>query len=140
MASWVIPDEGKILLAQRALQTTGAAVEDYVLKGYSNNYTPVNGSVAGSFTESAFTGYASVSITHASFPAPTITSNVAYSTSSTPGAFTCTGGAAENMYGVYLVGATSGKVIAAARFDNVRSMSPSATETVTVTLGAQTLH
>lgn len=140
MASWVIPNEGKILLLQRALQTTGASVEDYTLRGYSNNYTPVDGTTAANFTESAFGGYSAVSITHASFAAPTISSNQGTSTSSTPGTFSCTSGAAENMYGCWLQGVTSGKVIAAVRFDNVRSMAPGATETVTVTINDQTLH
>lgn len=140
MASWLCPDEGLILLLQRALFTTGiSAAEDYDLKLFSNNYTPVFGSTAGSFTECTFTGYAAVVISHSSFPAPTATAPGATTTSSTAGAFSCTSGSAQNAYGAYLVGHTSGKVIAAVRFDNVRSMAPGATETVTVTLTDLTL-
>lgn len=140
MANWFIPDEGLKLLLQRGLFTTGvSAAEDYHLKGFSNNHTPAFGDTTASYTESAFTGYASVAITHSSFPAPTTTAPGASTTSSTPAVFTCTSGAAENMYGVYLVGDTSGKVIAAGKFDNVRSMAPGATETVTVSLADLTL-
>lgn len=140
MANWFCPDEGLILLLQRALYTTGvSAAEDYDLKLFSNNYTPVFGSTAGSFTECTFGGYAAVVITHASFAAPTATAPGATTTSSTAGVFSCTSGAAQNAYGCYLVGHTSGKVIAACRFDNVRSMAPGATETVTVTITDLTL-
>lgn len=134
-ATWVIPSEGSVVSLGRALQTTGAAAaEDFTLDLYSNNYTPILASTLSNFTLATFTGYASVSIVNTTFPAPTTTSGVTSTTSTTPGAFTCTGGSAQTIYGCVLSGATTGKVIAAALFDNSRSMSNGATETVTVAL------
>lgn len=137
MANWVIPDEGKTYWLDRALLASGFTTEDYTLKGFQNDYTPDDASTASSFTESSYTGYLSVTITHSSFPASTITSHVAYS-AAPDASFTCTGGSTQTMYGVYLVGATTGKVLAAVRFDNPRSMSPGATETVTPKFGLKT--
>jgi hypothetical protein len=137
MANWVIPNEGKILALQRWLQTTGASVEDYVLKTFKSNTTVGDASTLSDFTISTFTGYADVSITHGTFPAPTITSNIANSNPGN-GVFTCTAGGAENMYGALLVGVTSGKIIAGVNFDTVRVMSAGATETITPNVAFKT--
>ena len=132
MSLMVIPDEGKILWLYWALCTDGSDLEDFILKTYKNNYTPVDGSTAGDFTESNFTGYSSVAIARSSLPDPTITSHVAITTRSAVPTFTCTAGAAQDMYGWYLVGAVSGDVVAAQRFDNPRNMAPGAQEQIQV--------
>lgn len=138
-ASWVIPDEGKIILLGRALQTTGAvAAEDYVCDLYQNNYTPVNGSTGSNFTVATFTGYSQVAMPRTDFPAPTGSGGVVNTTNSVPGAFTCTGGSPQTIYGCYVRGATSGKVVWASIFDATRSMATGATETVTVEIAAFT--
>jgi hypothetical protein len=126
----VIPNEGKLLWLYWALVTNGGDLEDFVLKGYSNNYTPVDASTAANFTESLFTGYAAIDIDRADMNNPGIVANVAISTCSFVPQWTCTGGAAENLYGWFLVGAVSGKVLAAQRFDNVRVMASGATESI----------
>lgn len=137
MANWVIPDEGKILALQRWVQTTGASVEDYLLKGFKSATTVTDSSTLADFTISTFTGYADVSIAHGSFPAPTITSHVAIS-AAPDAVFSCTAGGPENLVGVLLVGATSGKIVAGVNFDVVRVMSGGATETVTPQLEFKT--
>lgn len=138
MADWVIPNEGKTLALQRWLYATGvSASENYLLKGFQSNTTVGDASTLADFTISTFTGYADVSIAHGDFPAPSISSNVAVSTA--PDAvFTCTSGSGQNMYGVLLVGATSGKIIAGLNFSAVRSMGGGATETVTPTIRFKT--
>lgn len=135
MANWFCPDEGLILLLQRALFASGvSAAEDYYLDLYSNNYTPVYGSTLSNFTLCTFTGYAQATIPAADFAAPTATAPGATTTNSVQGVFSCTSGSSQTAYGCVLHGKTSGKVIAACLFANPRTMSPGATETVTVTL------
>lgn len=130
MASWVVPDEGKIEWLARALLGSGLNIDDYVFKLYQNNYTPVDGSTASDFTIATFTGYANVTVAHGTFPTPTITSHVAIS-AVTPINFTCTGGSSQTCYGVVVIGSVSGKVLLAALFDTPRVMTTGATETIT---------
>lgn len=132
MSLMVVPDEGKILWLYWALCTDGSDLEDFTLKTFQNDYTPDDSSTASSFTVSSFTGYSNVSIARSSLPTPTITSHVAITTRSAVPTFTCTAGAGQNMYGWYLVGASSGKVVAAQRFDNPRVMAAGAQEQIQV--------
>lgn len=92
----------------------GVAQESLILKLFKNNYTPVETSVAGDFTEAAFTGYAAKNLnpatwvvtegapSEAAYPVQTFTSSAAQT--------------AENVYGYYLVRATSGRIAHAERF------------------------
>lgn len=123
----VIPDEGKNLWLDRALGRVGADTS-WRIRLYQNNYTPVDGSTLASFTESTFTGYSQVTVTEGAFGAAVVTANVAEANTSSPPTYTCTGGSAQNAYGWYMVGVTTGKVYAAQKFDNVRSMAPGAVE------------
>lgn len=117
MASWVIPNEGKQRWLDAALQSAGfSSAEDYDVKLYQNNYTPVDTSTTSNFTEATFTGYTLVTITHATFPAASISSNIAVSDAGNA-TFSCSGGASQTIYGCYVVGHTSGKVYAAVIFD-----------------------
>lgn len=139
MANWVVPNEGKILWLQHALNTTGvAAAEDFVLKTFSSATVVGDASTLADFTISTFTGYADVAIARTAFPAPTITANVA-GTTAPDAVFTCTAGGPQNMVGALLVGATSGKIYAGVNFDITRVMSASAIETITPTLKFKTL-
>jgi hypothetical protein len=124
----VIPNEGKELLLYWALGTDGSDLEDFILRLYKNDYTPVDGSSGANFTVSDFDGYMDLPILRANFDPVAIVANVAEIEYDTVPEFVCTGGAAQNAYGWYLLGDTSGKVIAAQRFDSPRSMAPGATE------------
>lgn len=126
----VIPDEGKTVALDTEMKSSGTASETWHVRLYSNNYTPVNSSTASDFTEATFTGYAEVDIAPSDWGASAIVSNVAYSTSGVTPAFTCSGGSPQTVYGWYAVGATSGKVRAAQKFDTARVMSTGATETL----------
>jgi hypothetical protein len=123
----VIPNSGKLLLIQMALGNPGAITEDFVVDLYSNNYTPVDSSVASNFTTAAFTGYAQASVPRSSFGAPTIVSNVANITSSATPQFACSGGGGQTVYGWYMRGATSGTVYAAQIFSAPLAMVPGLT-------------
>jgi hypothetical protein len=130
MANMVIPNEGKLLWLEWALTGDGSSLEDFVVRLYSNNYTPVDGSTLANFTEATFTGYTELDIMRSDFSTPVIVANVAEAQTSVPPEWTCTGGAAQDIYGWYLVGVDSGKVLAAQRFDAVRTMAAGATETL----------
>ncbi|MCE5292097.1 MAG: hypothetical protein LLG14_23040 [Nocardiaceae bacterium] len=124
----VIPNEGKTLALDRWLDPDGNPGEDWIVRLYSNNYTPVDSSTLASFTEATFTGYSAVLVEMNDWGAASITTNVAYSTSSVTPSYTCTGGGGQTVYGWYAEGATSGKVLAAQRFDTARSMTPGSVE------------
>ena len=113
----VIPDVGKIFWLKRALYSSAAA-EDLTLKLYSNNYTPIDASDVGDFTEASFTGYTSRTLTSSqsgsTWAEPLTTGGVGYSTYQTTQTWTATSD--ETIYGWYLVGATSGTLAMAEKF------------------------
>lgn len=126
----VIPNEGKILLLDRALCAPTNAPEDYTLYLFVNNVTVGDASTFADFTTATFTGGGGIAIARSSLPTPTITSNVAITTRATAPSWTNTGATTETAYGWILKGNTSGKVIAGQNFDTPRVMSPGATETL----------
>lgn len=137
----VIPNEGKILLLDRALCTPGNAPEDYSCRLFQNNVTVADASTLADFTVATFTGYANVAVARSTFPTPSIVGAVARTISSVIPTFTCTGGASQTVYGWILVGVTSGKVIAGQNFAVPRVMSPGATEKLDpFQMDSQTLH
>lgn len=106
----VIPNAGEALLLEWMLGKT--APEAMTLKLYSNNYTPIETSVAGSFTEVSGNGYAAKSLAGASWAVTSGDPAVgAYALQT----FTFTGGAGA-VYGYFVVGATSGTILWAERF------------------------
>ncbi|MES2181019.1 MAG: hypothetical protein V4493_02850 [Pseudomonadota bacterium] len=91
-----------------------SAPQDLVLKLFKNNYTPVEGSVASDFTEADFTGYSALTLTGASWAvtegAPSHADYAQQTFSSSAGSQN------QNVYGYYLVRATSGRIAHAERF------------------------
>lgn len=86
-----------------------SSTETLLLKLYSNNITPNSLTSLIEFTEVTGGGYAAKSLSASSW---TVTGN---SISTTPQLFTFTSGVGE-VYGYYLVGQTSNKLIASERF------------------------
>lgn len=103
------PDTGENLALQMIVNKS--VPQDLVLKLYQNNITPAEGDTAATYTEATFSGYASVSLTGASWGAAsggTITN--------TERTFTHNGGVTSNsIYGYYVVQATSGTLLYAER-------------------------
>jgi hypothetical protein len=130
MALMMIPNEGKLKWLTWALVNNAGGIEDLHVHLYQNNYTPVDGSTLANFTESTFAGYAAEPLVRTNFGAPVLVGNVAYSTYPTDPTFVCTAGGPQLVYGWWMDGDVSGKVYAAARFDNTRSMAAGATETL----------
>jgi hypothetical protein len=77
--SIIVPDVGLTPLLEQLLQL--ASIASYTYHLYTNNYTPIHGSVIGDFTEAtsgAFPGYAAQAATP--WGTPTVASSVATST------------------------------------------------------------
>jgi hypothetical protein len=126
----VVTNDGKEYFLSLAMQVPTVASEDWFVKLFKNNFTPVDGSVTADFTEATFTGYSAVGIGPGSMNPPAVVANVAESTYTGPPVFTCTGGADETVYGWFLMGDSSGKTYLAQKFDTPRLMTPGAVESL----------
>lgn len=108
-----------------------ASTETLKLKLYSNNVTPGALNVIGDFTEVTGGGYTEKTLSATSW---SITGNTA---TSTPQLFTFTANVGQ-IYGYYLVGATSNKLIASERFTsgpfNVATNGDTITVTATISI------
>lgn len=90
--------------------------ENVVLRLYSNNITPAETDVASTYTEAAFTGYAALTLTGASW---TITEGAPTSAAYAQQTFTRSStGSTESEYGYYLTRASSGRIAWAERFSD----------------------
>jgi hypothetical protein len=103
----LVPDVGEVKLLDRAMKDSGG--ENLTLKLFANDYTPVEGSVAGDFTVAVGGGYADKTLTTASWGAAATVGGTT-STVYAEQTFTFTGVLTTNptIYGYYLVGASSG--------------------------------
>ena len=112
----IAPNEG-LLPSHEEFLDNG---EDWSLRLFRNDFTPVAGSVLADFTVANFTGYTSKTLTRAvgagTWGAPSLNGNVSESVYGTDQSFTYTGATSQTIYGWYIVGATSGKVILAHRW------------------------
>lgn len=109
----IVSTEGK---AQMFKTICGADVpETFVLKLFTNDYTPDATSTAASFTEATGGGYAPVSVPLAAWSVA-VAPDLTVSMTMAQQIITLTGPEAGYLYGWYLVGATSGKLYAAERF------------------------
>ena len=90
-----------------------AAPENLVLRLYTSNTTPAEADTAGTYTEATGFGYAALTLTGASWGAPSegAPSSIAYAQQT----FTFTG-ALGNVYGYYMTRATSGRIAYSERF------------------------
>lgn len=98
----LVPNAGEAIALDRFLKTS-----DETLKLYVNDYTPVEGSVAGDFTEMSTQGYAAKTLTAASW------SSGAYAQQTWT--FDGTGGSTV-VYGYFVIDAGSGTIMFAERF------------------------
>ena len=119
--TFVLADQGKIQLLQKILKVALTANENYILKLFANDYTPDQSSAPGSFTEASFTNYAARTLTRTNWSAAVITERETAESSYgiQPVAWTC-GTTGNSLYGYWIEGATSGKVLWAERFVTCR--------------------
>jgi hypothetical protein len=101
-----VPDTGENIALEALVNKT--AGQNLVLKLYSNNLTPSDTDVAGTYTEATFTGYAAATLTGASWNAASA-GTITYSAQQT---FTRSAtGTTENIYGYYVVQSGSGILV-----------------------------
>lgn len=108
----VVPNAAEKAMLENFLNKT--APENLTLKLYTNNITPGETNVAGDFTEASGSGYAAASLNAANW---TVTEGAPTEGVYPEVVFTFTG-ALGNVYGYFLVGATSGAIKWAERFTN----------------------
>lgn len=118
--SLLAPNEGDVQLLTKMLQSALSVDENYTLKLYSNNVTPSKTDTSATYTEATFTGYAAKTLTRAGWGTPTTTSNV---TTSTYAQQSWSPTTSQTIYGYYVLGATSGKVLWAELFAAARSLN-----------------
>lgn len=103
----VYPNAGEDLALKALVNHT--AGQDLVLKLYTNNITPAETDTAATYTEATGNGYSAITLTGSSWSISGGSGSYAQQTFS----FT---GALGNVYGYFLVQATSGILVAAERF------------------------
>ncbi len=121
--SLVTPNAGELELLTKMLKSALTVDEDYVLKLFSNDYTPVNSTVVGDFTESAFGGYASKTLTRAGWNAASTVTSKAQMDYGTTQSWTCNTTVGGTIYGYFVLAATSGTCLWAERFNVARTVS-----------------
>jgi len=113
----VVPNEGELELARKMLKDALSTDEDYSLKLFANDYTPISTTTAADFTDPVFTGYAVKTLTRSDWDNPiTLANGDAYSEYSVEQSWTC-GATGDTVYGYYIEGDTSGKVLWSERLD-----------------------
>jgi hypothetical protein len=115
-------DAGEIELLDKMLKDALSVDETYILKLYSNNYTPVDASAASNFTECTFTSYVAKTLTRAGWNGATTVSNKASSTYSAASAWTC-GATGQTVYGYWITATTSSVILWAELFGSSRTLA-----------------
>lgn len=127
--TWVIPNEGKTLILDEVFRLTTTR-ETFLLKQFVSNTTVADASTLGDFTIGSYTGYADVAIARGDWSAAAAVANIGGIQKTTNPVFTCSGGAAQTVYGLLLVGNSSGKIYAGVNYSTPISMAPTATDTI----------
>lgn len=99
------PDSGENLVL--GMITNRTAPENLVLRLFRNNITPSDTDTAGTYTEAVFPGYAAITLTGASWNAPS-GGTITYGAQQT---FTCSGTSTDDIYGYYVTQLTSGTLL-----------------------------
>ena len=142
----LVPDEGDVQLLNDLL--SGGTLENWLLCLYNSSITPVETDTAATYTahEAVFTNYARKTLTRSVSPS-TWNTPVAQSPSgspawssrsqvghsqygSSPQAWTC-GATGDTVYGYFILGAVSGKLIMAEAFQTPRTIGSGDTLSIT---------
>lgn len=106
----LVPDVGEVELLKRLLYANSGS-ENGTLKLFKNNITPAESDVASTYTVADFTGYNNLTLTStqsgATWGVPATSSGTTTSTYATNMGPLTNSGAAQTVYGAYVVGATS---------------------------------
>ena len=127
MPDMVIPNEGKQRWLDRLFKESADAGDIINVRIFTNNFTPSDTTVLADFTQAAWTGYAAVVLTPATFNAATVVANVGQAQYPTAPSFTMTAGSPVTAYGWYIEDPDTGVCLATQLFSTPRSMTPGAT-------------
>jgi hypothetical protein len=105
----LVPIVGENVILENIVNKT--APQNLVLRLFQNNITPADTDTAGTYTESSFPGYGSITLTGASWN-NAASGSIAYGSQQT---FTCSGAASQNVYGYYVTQVSSGILMWAER-------------------------
>ena len=111
----VVPNDSEAIMLRYI--TNNDAPENLVIRLYSNNFTPIETSVVGNFTEVTGGGYAQMSLIAGSWTIITGNPSQAEHTEIT-WTFTGATGDGGNVFGYYVVRAVGGELMWAERFSN----------------------
>jgi hypothetical protein len=112
----VVPNNGEAIALSYLVNKTSP--ENLVLCLYQNNVTPGETDTVGTYTEATFTGYASITLTGASW---TVTPGAPSSAAYAQQTFTSSAGSqSQTIYGYFLkrVTTTTGDIVYAERFSD----------------------
>jgi hypothetical protein len=126
----VVPNVGEVRLMKYALKQTTA--EDQVMKLYKNNLTPGETDVAGDYTEADFTGYTDVTLTGTDWSIATA-SGITTAVQSAVAFISSVDQTAQDIYGYYVVGASSGILLWSERFTDGPYTIALEDDTITIT-------
>ena len=118
---------------QKALSDFLGNGENWTIKLFSSNTTPAATDTAATYTEANFTTYASKTLTRtisaSTWSTPT-TATPSVSNYNAGTGLTWSANSAQNIYGYFVVGATSGTLIYAERFSTAISLINPSTLTI----------
>lgn len=112
----VVPDAGAIQLLAQTLGSLLPVDGTCECRLFTNNYTPVAGTVTANFTEASFAGYAAKTVNRSEWTVPVIDAGRAKSLYGlAPFVWTNTG-STVTVYGAFIVGLTTGVTLWCERF------------------------
>lgn len=106
----VVPNEGELELLRKMLKDT-TDTETYSLRLYQNNYAPDSATTITDFTEANFTAYAPITLNRSDWSTPTTDMAGEAQTTIVSQSWTNSGTLNNTIFGYYVVGSTSGKVL-----------------------------
>lgn len=120
----LVPNEGELEALDKLLKDALSTNENSILRLFKNDYTPVNATTSTDFTEADFTNYVVKTLLRATWNAAVTNGSGKAESSygSTPLAWTC-GASGNTVYGYWVQGATSNKVLWAERFGTSRTLA-----------------
>lgn len=118
-------------LLDKMLKSALVSDENYILKLFRNDYTPDDNYAAASFTEANFTNYAAKTLTRSAWASAAVVSSKAQTSYATQ-SWTC-GSSGNTIYGMYVVGSSSGTVLWSERFGSTRVVADQDVLSVTPT-------
>ncbi len=110
----VVPNGGEAIALSYLVNKSSP--ENLVLCLYQSNTTPAEADTVGTYTEATFTGYASITLTGASW---TVTPGAPSSAAYAQQTFTSSAGSQnQNIYGYFLKRLSTGDIVYAERFSD----------------------